>query len=255
MKYEINAMKYILFILFFILYTDLCYSQLIADQKEIKLGDYGCLWISTQNNEIKDLNELRINGRIEIDDIYLYFPEKFDVPSNYNIISQSLERDEDLQFSFSIEIKKEQDDPFSDNIFYLCGNALAGKDSICNITFIDIRINNIEIEDFQTKVLIESENHSIPYIRYQNNQPEFRIMNNPVQTTNIYLNLLLFETSDIQFYIYNIIGECVYNKYLLDVSKYTDQIILDDVFLASGVYYLAMKINDTAITRNLIITR
>ena len=186
-------------ILTFILLSNESFSQLYAEQKEIELGDYGCLWISSQSNEIKNLNQLRIKGEFTIDDIYIYFPEEFDVPSNYNLISQALQRNDDSLFSFELEIEKIRDDPFSDIIFYLCGYTLAGRDSICNIIFDNLQINDIDIEDIQTKILINSENHSIPYIRLA----DFSVLNNPVESSEIILNVKLWQDTDIVVSIFS----------------------------------------------------
>lgn len=244
-------MKYMFLIFVFILISNDSFSQLFAEQKEIDLGDYGCLWISSKSNEIKELNRLRIKGRFAIDDTFIYNPEEFDVPSNYNIISQSLIRDDYGLFSFEMEIEKIRNDPFSDIIFYLCGYTLAGKDSICNIEFISMNINDIGIEDFQTNILIRSENHSIPYIRLAN----FNVLNNPAETSELVLNLKLWQDTDIIVSLFYYNNQLVKEERFFSISKNTKQLILNINDLTSGLYIIMMKTNHGIITKRFIVLK
>jgi len=242
-------MKYI-FVLILLFNTINCYSQLYIEDKQFELGKYDCLWISTNDSNIKDLQDIIIDGYFKISNPYLFYPEQFDSPNNFKMTDYSLSKINDSIYTFNLVLSFVEDDPFSDILFYLCGYALAGNDSICDIDFTDIRINKQGIESFTGKINIITENHSIPYIR----MPELNARINPVIAGELIFDAVLWQDSDLSFEVYDIIGNIKQLDNFSSIKTGENQFVLTTNELSSGIYNILMHTNHgTAMERVLLI--
>jgi hypothetical protein len=212
------------------------YAQLYIDDKQFDLGSYDCLWISSEDSIINSFKVLEIRGRFKLSDQYLFYPERFISSENYVLTDQSLFRVNDSLYSFNFDLTILEDDPFSDILFYLCGYALADRDSICFVKFYDISINDVTFEDFTGRIIIKTENGSIPYIR----MPQLKVLENPVSANEIMVEAILWQDSDVSFFVYDITGK------LMNLDKYEGinagkrQFNLNIGHLSSGVYIIIM---------------
>jgi hypothetical protein len=229
-------MKLFTFLLLFC-NTFVGYAQLYVEDKEFDLGSYDCLWISSDDSTINSFRNLEIRGKFKLSDQYLFYPERFISSENYVLTEQSLLKVNDSLYSFNIDLSIIEDNPFSDILFYLCGYALAGRDSICYLEFSDFTINDKIIDDFNGKIIIKTENNSIPYIR----MPQLKVLENPVSTTEIMLEAVLWQDSDVSFFVYDIEGR------LMDLEKFEGinagkrQFNINIGHLSSGVYIIIMR--------------
>jgi hypothetical protein len=242
-------MKYII-IVFFLCNTFYASSQFYIEDKEMLLSNYDCLWVSSKDSTIKELKEITCKGLLKISDPYLFYPERFEVSESYQLIDQSLTRMSDSVYSFNLELVFIKEDPFSDIVFYLCGYALAGSDSICSISFEDVELNGININNFSGKIIIQTQNNSIPYIR----MPKLKALTNPILADEVIFQAILWQDTDLIFEVFDITGRIRQLLRINGKNNGESKITLSFDELSSGVYNILMHTNHgTAIERILLI--
>jgi len=229
------------FLTFFVVFFNalIGYAQLNIEDKEIDLGSYDCLWISSDDSTLNSQRNLDIVGKFLLSDHYLFYPERFESPDNYLLTDHSLIKESDSTYSFRLVLSYVKDDPFSNILFYLCGYALAGSDSICYVEFSEVRINDVPNNNFAGRIIIKTENSSIPYVR----MPQLKVVVSPVEASEIILEVILWQSSDVRFEIYDVSGKIMKLEKFEGIGAGNKSFNLNIEHLSSGVYNILMITN------------
>ncbi|MES2764909.1 MAG: T9SS type A sorting domain-containing protein [Bacteroidota bacterium] len=171
---------------------------------------------------------VKISGQFLLSNPTVFYPEEF-----LKADSVVLKRENDSVYSFSFSAR--------DTIF-LKGEALAGSDSVCEISFKNVTIDGIAVSDFKGIIITESIGAPLPYIR-----PATLIEGFPNPASRgqeITWAYRLDKTSNVTFGFYTLLGKEILLK---DLGEQTATIhtfsIIPDVNFAAGVYWVRLFTN------------
>ena len=145
-------------------------------------------------------------GTMKLGNPTVFFPERFLPPAGDTITDTTLTALEDSIYAFSVTLlRAPAPRGAGDTLLYLEGEALAGSDSLCVITFTDASLGGAPVALPAGAVITRSVGPPLPYVRLailEQNYP------NPVprgaSTTWAYR---IDKLSDVRFYIYNLLGQ------------------------------------------------
>lgn len=230
------------------------YNSLNAqtDTTIAEVGSDACLIFKLKDENIKN-SKLVLSGIIKIDNPTLFYPEKFSVPSNFQILEQTIDRIDDSSRSFSILLNN---DSGADSLnLSICGTVLAGAYALCEITIDSLELSGKSSTlSFSSVLLAQSIGAPLTYVR-------FAFLNegypNPVFDNGFIKFVYRIDAiSDIIFIIYDDRGKEIY--YFDDGVKpigYHDFNFQIPNIIASGIYLIRMKTNSGESIRNFLIIK
>jgi hypothetical protein len=104
-----------------------------------------------------------MSGELKLSNPTVFFPDSLASADNF-IFKDTLNRINDSTYYFSFEISGYQSDQ-NELIVCLYGEALAGNDTICKLSFTKLLFNGFPVSDKETIVLTNAVGSQIPYIR------------------------------------------------------------------------------------------
>jgi hypothetical protein len=173
-----------------------------------------------------DTEIVKISGQFLLSNPTVFYPEEF-----LKADSVVLKRENDSVYLFSFSAR--------DTIF-LKGEALAGSDSLCEISFRNVTIDGIAVGDFKGTIITESIGAPLPYIRFATLEEGFP---NPVyRGQEVTWAYRLDKPSNVQFAFYTILGKEILLKDLgeqpLGIRTFS---LRPDIDFAAGVYWVRLK--------------
>lgn len=165
-----------------------------------------------------------IEGAFQLSNPTVFFPERFVVAAGDTVLTSRLTKLTDSTFTFALTIRVGRITPrmARDTIFWLAGEALAGNDSVCVLTFSDLRLNGGEVGAATGTITTTSIGTPRPYVRFatlEQNYPNPVLRFNP--TTWAYR---IDKDSPVQLILYTNLGE--------------EYIILDQGFVKAGIHLI-----------------
>ncbi len=175
-----------------------------------------------------DTEIAKISGQLLLSNPTVFYPEEF-----LKAESVVLKRENDSVYSFSFSAR--------DTIF-LKGEALAGSDSVCEISFKNVTIDGISVSDFKGIIITESIGAPLPYIRFASLEEGFP--NPAARGETITWAYRLDKASNVTFGFYTLLGKEILLK---DLGEQTATIhtfsLTPDVDFAAGVYWVRLITN------------
>lgn len=111
---------------------------------------------------------LTIEGAFQLSNPTVFFPERFAIPAGDTTLATRLTKLTDSTFTFALTIRTGTATPriAGDTIFWLAGEALAGNDSVCVVTFSTLRLNGGELGAATGTLTTTSIGTPRPYVRF-----------------------------------------------------------------------------------------
>ncbi len=170
------------------------------------VGEKICINISFPAGIIKDSiiagDSVAISGKFHLSNPTVFYPELFTIPDDYMLIETGITRFSDSTYTFILSFQISGS--ISDSVnFKFCGEALAGSDSLCKITFSGLNLNDKPVRNFETIVKISTIAGTIPYIQF----PRItNIYSNPVRAGESFIvQYYSYKISNIKFYLLNVL--------------------------------------------------
>lgn len=167
---------------------------------------------------------ITIEGAFQLSNPTVFFPERFAVAAGDTATAQRLTKLTDSTFTFAITIRTGSATPRAegDTIVRLAGEALAGNDSVCVVSFSSLRLNGGEVGAAIGIITTTSIGTPRPYVRFATLEQNYP---NPVlrftPTTWAYR---IDKDSPVKLILYTDLGE-----------EYT---ILDQGFVPAGIHLI-----------------
>ncbi|OGU41411.1 MAG: hypothetical protein A2X61_13165 [Ignavibacteria bacterium GWB2_35_12] len=233
-------LKSITLIFFFVLaITHYSQSQIKADTSRGEVGDEILINIIIPDSiTATGINSL--NGKILITNPTVFYPDSISNASDYFLIKDDVFNNNDNVWNFEIEFEKGLDSSGEINI-HLYGEALAGTDSICILKFRNVKLNDIDINDFDAVVITHTSGTPLPYIRfaklvnyYSNNEESFPSI----------WHYLIDKPSIVEFYLIDVRGKETFLVNLGEQSEGIHEYIFTlEMGFSSGLYLMKLKTN------------
>ncbi len=202
------------------------------------VGDTICNNIAIESDSNID-NSILLECNFELSNPLVFYPQVLIGNSNFEISRSELTRENDSIYSLLIEIKPNNIENKKINIG-LCGELLAGNDSICIVSFYNVKLNNSKIGDFDIKINSNNIGSKFPYLRFakiQQNAP------NPVYAGNITKWAYTVDIAqDINFLVYDLLGRIIFQeKKRIDSPGTHFYYLMIDKLTYAGVYYFKLN--------------
>jgi hypothetical protein len=145
-------------------------------------------------------------GTMKLSNPTVFFPERFIAPAGDTIVDTTLTALKDSIYTFSVTVARAASPRAGgDTLLYLEGEALAGSDSLCVITFPDASLGGSPATLPAGRVITKSIGPPLPYVRFailEQNYP------NPVpRGASTIWAYRIDRFSDVRFYFYNLLGQ------------------------------------------------
>ncbi len=246
----------ILSIVMMLLPALLC-GQFEATDETGLVGEKICINISFAADIIEDTiiasDTIAISGEFHLSNPTVFYPELFTIPDDYTLIETIISRFSDSTYSFILSFRIDR--IISDSVsFKFCGEALAGSDSLCQISFSGMNLNDKPIRNFESIVKISTIAGTIPYIQFP------RITNiypNPVRAgESLIIQYYIYKKSNVKFYLLNV---AMQEKLIANI-KSVEPGIHEVVYttsrqFAAGAYWIVMKTNFGFDVRGVVIIK
>lgn len=204
-----------------------------SDTVRGNLGETICLPITIEADESSSFT---MKGKIILENPTLFYPEEF--TSNHDI-EYNFERSNDTLCYFTLYFSGSQGEKVTIN---LCGEALAGNDSICYVEFRDVRLNNEEISSFRGKIIAKNTGVDLFYIRFMN--MKHPCPNPAARGQEIVFQYRIDKETYIKVFIYDIAGNLLHFEIFNDVPPgWHDYKFVPDHRLSSGCYWIMIRSN------------
>jgi len=215
-------------------------SQIYSDTARGEVGDEIIVNINIPDS-ISATGINSISGKIFITNPTVFYPDSLSSGNNIIINNNELVRQNDSVWNFNIEIQKPQDS-ISEVIVKLCGEALAGTDSLCTLRFSDVIMNNFPINDFNAIVITNTSGTPLPYIRFAKLDQNFP---NPVPGgSSTKWHYIIDKPSIVEFYIVDYRGK---ETFLTNLGEQAngihEYIFTPELGFSSGLYWMKLKTN------------
>lgn len=145
-------------------------------------------------------------GLLKLGNSTVFFPERFIAPTGDSVAGFSLRAVNDSLYDFSFTLMNIANPrPARDTLVILTGEALAGSDSICAITLIDVMNNGVPVGTATSLIITSSIGPPLPYIRFATLEQNYP---NPIrrgQSTT--WGFRIDKPSEVRFIIYTDLGQ------------------------------------------------
>lgn len=230
-------------------------AQIVADTTHGVVGKtvQATFRLATNGNDYHGVMTLR--GTMQLSNPTVFYPERFIAPEGDSVIAFELKGVKDSIYTISVTLRRDSTNSTrGDTLFYLAGEALAGSDSICRLTFRDITINEMAGNIAPGAIITRSIGPPLPYVRFailEQNYP------NPVPrggTTKWAFRI--DKRSDVRFSFYNLLSEELFTVNLgdLDIGPHTFT-LTPQLDMPTGVYLVRMTTNSGSVDQVMHILR
>ena len=170
-------MRYLFHIILLILNFNFAYTQ--NDTTKAIVGDNTCL--SFKFNKLSNINDtITLTGLIKLSEPTLFYPEYFQLDTNFKLINQSISKIDYYSSSFTLNLKNIN--LIKDYNIELCGIVLAGASEFCKVILDSVKINGMDSVILLIATLkATSIGAPLPYIRFATIDNGFP---NPIFTGN-----------------------------------------------------------------------
>ena len=167
---------------------------------------------------------LTIEGAFQLSNPTVFFPERFVVAAGDSLIAPRLTKLTDSTFTFALTVRTSSATPRAegDTLFRLAGEALAGNDSVCVVSFGNLRLNGGEVGAAIGTIITTSIGTPRPYVRFatlEQNYPNPVLRFTPTTWAD-----RIDKDSPVKLILYTDLGE-----------EYT---ILDQGFVPAGIHLI-----------------
>jgi hypothetical protein len=213
-----------IFLLFSILFlkTFTTEAQISADTVRALIGEKASLAIV-----ISAENPVKVSGEFLLSNSTVFYPEEF-----LKADSVVLKKVNDSVYTFSFTAR--------DTVF-LKGEMLAGADSVCEISFKNITIDNSPAENFGGKIITQYPGDVVQYIRFATLETGFP--NPAYRGQKITWAYRLDKPSNVKFGFYTILGKEILLMDLGEQNGIKTFELTPDVNFAAGVYWVRLITN------------
>ncbi len=201
-------LRLILLLSLLLLFPTLICGQFQAAEGYGLVGEKICITISFPDSIITGHTNagaiVYISGDFHLSNPTVFYPENFTTSAGYSMIDSSITRLSDSTYTFIISFRIDEN-IIDTVVFNFCGEALAGSDSVCILTFSGLALNNEPAQDFDATVRISTIAGTIPYIQFP------RITNiypNPAEAGESFIvQYYSYKKADIKFYLINVVRQ------------------------------------------------
>ncbi|MBI5325354.1 MAG: hypothetical protein HZB41_08815 [Ignavibacteriae bacterium] len=228
---------FIIIIILFI-FKQNCVSQIQAQYAEGITGDEIQI-IITVPVSFATIGINALEGKIHLSNPTVFYPDSITNLSGFIMTPDITQNIHDSAWIFKTEFEKSNS---NDSLIYLMlyGEALAGTDSTCFLKFTGIKLNEISVNDFTTKVTIHRGSIPSNYIRFAK---IIKYYPNPVEDerpTKWYY--LIDKSTIVEFYIIDYRGK---ETFLVNLGEKSIGIhefdFTPEMGFSSGWYWMKLK--------------
>ncbi len=248
---RLNHINLLIFLLSFILLRNVSESQIVKDTLRGTVGEELCINFSLLNDTTIIGSSMTFRGKFKLSNPTVFYPENLVKNDKHTIAEATIKRFNDSIYTFSIIMN---DIAVSDKFigFSLCGEALAGSDSICVVYFTDDTLNDYDYDNFKCVIITKSIGTPLPYIRFATLEQNYP---NPVPggiSTKWFYRI--DKTSEIVFSVIDYLGrETVVEKLNEQPEGINEFSLVPSLFFISGLYWLKMTTNSGSVIKPFII--
>lgn len=182
-----------------------------------------------------------LQGKLFLSNPTVFYPLRFKEDSLLRIDKQQLVRHTDSTYSFAINISPLEQGR-TELVLKLWGEALAGSDSLCFLSFDSVYVGDSLLRPLRTTILTNSIGTRLPYVRFATLEAGYPNPTAPgLNTTWAYR---IDKASTISFISYDVLGREIRRDVIenqsLGVHLYQ---FVPDLDFPVGVYTLRMKTN------------
>jgi hypothetical protein len=199
-------------------------------------GESKCFTISTKY-DLTPNNNYEVNGFIKLSNSSILYLKEL-TPNNTKSLSAIIFdrlNDSIYFFSYSLSVEK----PYDSISFDLCTDILAGNDTICDIIFRDIFINQQSIEIDTVKFIRTSGNYEPLYFR----QVKFDIIDeHPITDGVLKLKVMIDCEGPVKFLLFDLLGRLTYSEdaFYNTAGHYAEHTIKLSNIISSGLYMIQL---------------
>lgn len=218
-------------------------AQIVADTARGLVGKEVRLSLRTAS-ALDEVDSLTLRGSFLLGNATVFYPERFIGTGNTIVDRSELTRLSDSTYEFLIALRPANGAGLAagDTLCMLAGEALAGYDSVCVITFTGVRANDGPASEARGVVITRSIGTPLPYIRYATLEPGYPNPAKRYQTVSWAFRI--DKASPVRFSIYNLAGEMISDR---DLGELAPGIYLEHFTIgfdvATGVYVIGLNTN------------
>jgi hypothetical protein len=199
-------------------------------------GESKCYQISI-NHILSASNNYKIDGIIMLSNSSVIYLNTLYINSPGLISNRTFERANDSSYIFSFNFTSGES---SDSIdFELCTDILAGNDTLCDIIFQNMTVNQQNIENDTIKFVRSSAQYEPLYFR----QVRFDIIDeHPIIDGLLKLKVMIDCEGPVKFLLFDLLGRLSYSEdgFYATAGHYTEHEIKLSNTISSGIYMLQL---------------
>jgi hypothetical protein len=217
-------------------------AQIVVDTARGLVGEEVRLALRA-TSAIDSIDRFTLRGSFHLGNATVFYPERFVAGPRTSVESFSLVKHTDSTYDFEVAITPSGGRiAAGDTLCLLAGEALAGYDSVCVVSFAALRANDGPESEATGVVVTRSIGTPLPYVRYATLEPGYP---NPVaRYETVTWAFRIDKGSNVRFEIYNLVGEriAMHDRGALAPGIYTESFEVGfDV--ATGIYLIGMSTN------------
>ncbi|MCL5991986.1 MAG: hypothetical protein M1419_07785 [Bacteroidetes bacterium] len=233
-------LKSIVIILFLFSMAQFSFCQIFTDTVRGEVGDEVFININVPDS-ISSIGINSMSGKFLISNSTVFYPDSISNVSNYSLMKDSIFNNFDTVWYFNIEFYNIIDST-ADIIFRLNGEALAGTDSVCILKFRNVKLNDIDINDFDAVVITHTSGTPLPYIRFAKLDKNYP---NPVPGgSSTKWHYIIDKPSIVEFYILDYRAK---ETFLINLGEQStgihEYVFTPDMGFSSGLYWMKLRTN------------
>lgn len=225
----------------FLLLCSTAVAQFSADTARGLVGKEVVLSFLHRGGALEAGQIVTLRGDLELSNSTVFFPQVFR-GSGGAIADTVFERFNDSTYSFRLTMQIEKNVLPGDTLFALAGEALTGSDSVTEVRFSNLFMNEVPFASFTAVILTQSIGPPFPYVRFAVLDPGRPNPTRPGLTVT--WGFRIDRQSDVTFKIYDLVGKEVAVQELgtLDNGVYVNT-FTPDFFFPSGMFIVRLISN------------
>jgi hypothetical protein len=217
-------------------------AQVAADTARGLVGEEVRLAMRT-SGALDAADSLTLRGSFHLGNATVFYPERFVAGPRTAVARYDLVKLTDSTYTFTVVLTLPAGPIVAgDTLCLLAGEALAGYDSVCRVSFTGLRANDGPPSEATGTIITRSVGTRLPYIRYATLEPGYP--NPAARYQTVTWAFRIDKASPVRFGIYNLAGEQISDHDLGELGPgihiETFEIGFD---VATGVYLVGMTTN------------
>ena len=232
------------------------HAQIRVDSVRGVVGkEVSLTFLYERNTSIDPGTTLTIAADMKLSNPTVFFPQVFRPGSTLDVINSSLSSSTDSTYSFSVLLQvRGVALEKGDTLFTLAGETLAGSDSVTDLIFTNVKLDEQSLPNMVGRILSESIGPRLPYVRPATLDPG---RPNPTTTgQTVTWGFRIDKRSEVFIKIYDVVGRevNVHDFGVLDQGVYL-YTFTPDVTVPSSLYIVRLISNSGEATQAMHVVR